>query len=195
MRSTPLRTATLAALAVLALTGCREDTLPTRPPDATETSFFRHPPAPGFEALARRTPLEQERVVHGTIGPLGGRLEIPEAGITFIVPAGALSHPVEITVRAHAGAVMAFDFAPHGLRFLEPATVEMRVLGTGAEARLAAASPSGDGPGRLDRFMGVYFTGEPESGVEPVETFRTYRSGDAVAFDIEHFSGYVCATG
>ena len=68
-----------------------------------------------------------------TIGPRGGRIEIAEAGVALTVPAGALTEPVEITVRAPAGAEMAFEFEPHGLQFLTPATIEVRVHGTESE--------------------------------------------------------------
>ena len=47
----------------------------------------------------------------------------------------------------------------------------------------------------LEHFLGVYFTGDRHEGVEALEVLPTYRKGDAVAFDVEHFSGYVCATG
>jgi hypothetical protein len=184
----------IAAL-VLVLAACADAPLPTQAPASPETAFFSRPPAPGFDAVARISPLEQELVVSGTIGSAGGRLEIAEAGVTFVVPRGALSGPVEITMKALSGREMAFDLQPHGLRFLKPATIELRVGATAAAGHLPTRGPAAAEGASLERFLGVYFTGDPALGVEPLETLPAYRSRDAVAFDIHHFSGYVCATG
>ena len=193
MRPSVVRTAVCTLLLALASAGCDERTLPTEP-SAPERPFFSRPPAPGFVALARSTSLSQEHAVSRTIGPLGGRIEIAEAGVALSVPAGALAAPVKITVRAPAGAEMAFEFEPHGLEFLTPATIEVRVRGTEAE-ELLDLSARGVDRLPLDRFLGVYFGDDRGRGVEPLEILPAYRRGDAVAFDVEHFSGYVCATG
>lgn len=59
-----------------------------------------------------------------TIGPLGGR--ISAGPHTFVVPAGALSSPVTITMTAPTGlGVNAVTFQPEGLRFNRPAALTM----------------------------------------------------------------------
>lgn len=180
---------------VFVLAGCADAPLPTQAPGSPETAFFSRPPAPGFDAVVRMSPLEQELVVSRIIGSAGGRLEIAEAGIAFVVPEGALSASVAITVKALAGREMAFDFQPHGLLFLKPATIKLDLRQTTSAERLPADGPAAIPGASLDRFLGVYFTGDPERGVDPVEVLPVYRSRDGVAFDIHHFSGYVCATG
>jgi hypothetical protein len=180
---------------LLVLVACADAPLPTQAPSSPETAFFSRPPAPGFDAVARLTPLEQELVVSRTIGSAGGRLEIAEAGIVFVVPEGALSVPVAITMTALAGREMAFDFQPHGLRFLKPPTIKLDLRATTAAGHLPALEPTAVQGTSLERFLGVYFTGDPARGVEPLEVLPAYRSRDGVAFDIRHFSGYVCATG
>ena len=184
----------VAAL-VLTLVACADTPLPTQAPESPESAFFSRPPAPGFDAVARLVPLEQELVVSRTIGTEGGRLEIAEAGVTFVVPEGALSRPVEITMTALAGREMAFDFQRHALRCRRRTTIEVRVGSTAAAGRLPADGPAAVRGAGLERFLGVYFDGDPAEGVEPLETLPAYRSRDAVAFDVNHFSGYVCATG
>ena len=126
-----------------------------------------------------------------TIGTERGRLEIAEAGVTIVVPEGALDAPVRITVTALAGEHMAFDLQPHGLRFLRPATIEVDVNRTEAADGLRTT----DGAVDVERFLGVLFEGDPTLGVEPLETLPAYRKGGTVAFDGAYFRGYVCATG
>jgi len=195
MRPTVDRTAVLVLFLTLAFTGCAEDSNLTDVTDAPATTFFRRAPAPGFDALQRATPLNQEISVSRIVGPQGGLLELKEAGVTFRVPAGALTEPVEITMTALAGHAMAFDFAPHGLEFLTPASISVRVGGTTVDGLLDLEGRDPEDGTRLDRFLGVYFEGEPEEGVEPLENLETYWDEGSVAFDIMHFSGYVCATG
>jgi len=195
MRPTVDRTAAFVLFITLALAGCTETSTLTDVSDLAEATFFRRAPAPGFEAVRRATPLNQEISVSRIIGPQGGILELQEAGVRFRVPAGALTEAVEITMTALAGDAMAFDFAPHGLEFLTPASISVGVPGTVEEGLLDLVRRDTESGAPLDRFIGVYFEGEPDEGVEPLESFETYLDGGAVTFDIMHFSGYVCATG
>ena len=47
----------------------------------------------------------------------------------------------------------------------------------------------------LDRFLGVYFAGDEASGYEALENLDAYLLDGSIVFEIEHFSGYVCASG
>ncbi len=190
MRRTVEFAAAFALAASVTLVGCTESS-PTTLSDDLSTSFFARPPAPGFDALRRAAPLAHDVTVTRLIGPEGGRIAIPEAGITFVVPPNALGEATEITMKALAGEATAVEFAPHGLEFDVPASMHVRPEGTLAEPTWLQR-PNGTS---LDRFMGVYFEGDPDLGVEPVENIPTYVQDGAIVFDVQHFSGYVTASG
>ena len=190
MRKT-VRIAAAFALATSAvMTGCSEQ-LPTTPMDDLEASFFLHPPAPGFDALTRNVPLARDVAITRLVGAAGGRLDIDEAGISFVIPPNALSEETWITMTAIEGEAMAVEFAPHGLEFAVPSTLHFRARGTPAETEILQR-PNG---ASLERFLGVYYRGDPLIGVEPLENISTYVLDGSIVFDIEHFSGYVCASG
>ncbi len=136
-------------------------------------------------------PLSVDLSVTRVIGRDGGRLEIAEAGISFVIPPDALMEATTITMTALAGDAMAVEFAPRGLEFEIPATVHIRARGTPAEERVLQK----DEGEPLDSFLGVYFDGDPQVGVDPLENIATYLLEGAIVFEIGHFSGYVCASG
>ena len=188
MRRTVEMTAVIVLAASLSLVGCA-DPLPTGA--VNDASYFTRPPAVGFEALRRTVPLSVDLSVTRVIGRDGGRLEIDEAGITFVIAPDALTEATTITMTALAGDAMAVEFAPHGLEFAIPATMHMLARGTPAEAQLLHEI---DGE-PLDLFLAVYFDGNPEIGVDPLENIATYLLDGAIVFRVGHFSGYVVATG
>jgi hypothetical protein len=124
--------------------------------------------------LTREEPLRRDEVVSETIGRWGGTLYLPRAGLSVTVPPGALNGPTRITVRAPAGDLLGYEFAPHGLEFNRPVILTQEV------SRRAAA----------EGLEVVYFDGElqPTVGVLEVLPVATFR--DRAVFSIEHFSGY-----
>ena len=70
--------------------------------------------------LLRTTPLKASVTASATIGALGGVLAIPSAGITVIVPPLAVLSPTKMSVTALAGSSVAYEFAPHGIKFTVP---------------------------------------------------------------------------
>jgi hypothetical protein len=82
--------------------------------------------------LLRTTPLAEDITVVETIGTAGGKLSIPAAGVTVVIPAGALSTPTEITMTARKGSLVAYDFAPHGITFARPLVFTQKLSGTRA---------------------------------------------------------------
>ena len=63
-----------------------------------------------------------EQSVSAVIGPDGGTLSLPGSDFSMDIPSGALASPTTITVVAKAGAHVAYEMLPHGLRFLKPVT-------------------------------------------------------------------------
>lgn len=190
-RSVEIIAATTVAV-TLALGGCAESPNPTQPVD--EPAFFSHEPAPGYTVIRRDVPLAGDQSVTRTLGPEGGELEIAAAGIRLSIPAGALSRPTEITLRARAGSAMAFELAPGGLELDAAATVEVRAAGTGASTLVAGAEPGST----LDGVLGVVFEDQREGAAEPVGVLRAVRSENDHAIVVEIMSllaGYATASG
>ena len=217
MNVNPVTTVALALAAGLAAAGCSDIRTPTEsPPDPIQPQpFFSYAPATGFDALRRHEPLLTDVSTSQVIGVEGGEIVIPTAGVSLVVPALALSADTQITVTALAGDAVAFEFAPHGLQFLVPAAIRVRVEGTEAEDELEdLLEDTSSGHDRdddeedlddldsgsfvvpLNSFIGVYFEGDPSLGVvEPLERIDTFLQDGHIVFPIQHFSGYVTASG
>jgi len=125
-----------------------------------------------------------------SIGPKGGVLNLPSAGLSVVVPAGALSKMTTLSVSARAGQTLSYEFEPHGTQFAVPLRVTQSFGTTG----LTSAS--------LSSLHAVYFADESQVNEEqglvvPTELMNV--SVDAangqVSFEIHHFSGYLFATG
>lgn len=137
--------------------------------------------------LERTVPLTEEESATRTIGPAGGLLILPRAGLTVVVPPLALSAPVAITVRAPAGDLVGYHFAPHGLEFDLPVQVTQDLTHT--ELPLLG--------GLLGLGLdAVYFEGALGPLVTVLETLPVLPSlgGTLGVFQLAHFSGYVIAT-
>jgi len=123
----------LPAAAILAVTvwSCRPDNSPTgvsvtSPPPvsgdlvsgvvSTPTSLV------GKLGLLKCTPLPYAKS-STVIGPLGGTLRIGQSTLT--IPAGALARSVQITGEQLSDTVNSVRFAPEGLQFAKPASLQM----------------------------------------------------------------------
>lgn len=147
--------------------------------------------------LERTSPLSRDISASAAIGKNGGTIEIPEAGIKFIVPSNALVPPsrqktVTITVTALKGDEVAYTFQPHGLSFREPVRIEQDLKGTTAEFDRSI----------LDYATGAYFPSLDDldvvSGIASVLEYRPTSvdvTGNKIKFTVGHFSGYLIATG
>ena len=82
--------------------------------------------------LQRNTALAANITVTETIGVAGGTLSIPAAGVTVVIPAGALSSNTVITMTARQGRLVAYDFAPHGIVFAKSLVFTQNLAGTNA---------------------------------------------------------------
>ena len=138
--------------------------------------------------LQRTTPLSAPITVSKTIGYFGGTLSIPAAGVTVIVPVGALDQPTEITMTARAGSLVAYDFAPHGVVFKRPLVFSQSLRGTNATLLSAPflklgyyedASLLGKTTAVVSELVGGVFTALNWTFTAP----------------IKHFSGYVVSCG
>ena len=138
--------------------------------------------------VLRNRPLEQPITVRKTIGRAGGSLSIPDAGITVIVPFGALDRDTEITMTARAGYLLAYDFEPHGVTFNVPLVFRQSLNNTNAGLLSPLALKLGyyEDPSLLGKTTAL--VSEVIGGVTSILT-RTFTA------PIKHFSGYIIICG
>jgi hypothetical protein len=138
--------------------------------------------------ILRSKPLPYPITVRKTIGRSGGVLSIAAAGVTVVVPAGALNGDTQITMTARAGSLLAYDFEPHGVVFNVPLVFTQNLNGTNA----GLLSPLGlklgyySDPSLLGKTTAL--VSELLQGVTSLLT-RTFTA------PIKHFSGYVVICG
>lgn len=140
------------------------------------------------EVLQRNAPLPRTYTSAATIGSAGGSITIPEAGFRIDFPAGAVNAPVQITVRALAGRNVAYDFAPHGLRFARTPTITQNLQGTAAYGSTSARAglEGAYAPDLLSLLAGLLRITETRPTTVQVDTWQ-------MRWTVEHFSGYVAS--
>jgi hypothetical protein len=188
------RVGTLALL-VLSAVGCSADRPALLGPVVTETQAQDGAsPVEATESATlceRLTPLAQTISASATIGAGGGSLELKEAGVRLIVPAGAVQGPTTFAVTALAGGAVAYEFEPHGSRFPVPLTIEQTTKGLDwrkvTDYRQLEAAYFADAS-QIDE----------ASGQAAVNEFLPlswdYIKGK-LQFKVTHFSGYMVSTG
>jgi hypothetical protein len=138
--------------------------------------------------LKRTTPLAAPITVSRTIDSRGGVLSIPQAGVTVVVPYGALTRATTITMTARAGYLVAYDFAPHGITFARPLVFTQRLSGTNASLLSAP-------------FLKLAYYQDPSLLGELTATVSELIGGVSnlltwtFSAPIKHFSGYLVTCG
>lgn len=173
-------------LGSLALGACSDNTTAPEPaaPDPSASLVGGLLPLGGntVEVAHRTVPLAEDEVASAVVGKWGGILRLPRAGLTVVIPPGALRGEQRITVTAPAGDLVGYHFAPHGLEFRRTASVFQDLDNTDV--------------GLLDNPVAAYFEGDLGPLVEALEILRLNLIGllGIAEFRIDHFSGYVIAT-
>jgi hypothetical protein len=141
-----------------------------------------------MKGLQRTTALSAPITVSKSIGTDGGTLAIPAAGVTVVIPKGALTKTTTITMTARAGTLVAYDFAPHGIVFAKPLVFTQSLKGTNASLLTA-----------LSLRLGYY---ADESLLTKTGGLVTELLGGVVntlswtfTSSISHFSGYIVTCG
>lgn len=138
--------------------------------------------------VLRNTPLPYPITVSKTIGSAGGVLSIPAAGVSVVVPPGALNGDTQITMTARAGSLLAYDFAPHGVVFNLPLTFNQNLNGTNA----GLLAPLGL---KLGYYSDPSLLGQTTALVSELITGVTNLLSRTFTAPIKHFSGYVVICG
>ena len=189
MRSPSIRALAVAAL-VLSASCDRAVTAPA--PAGTSANYTILGSPTVVQVVQRNTPLPAPLSTSAVIGPLGGQLSIPAAGLKVVVPALALTSPTRITVTAVAGSQVAYEFEPHGIRFLVPLVVSQNLVGTNANTASLLSKGLVAGYFRslsdLDPLAGTGLVTELLGVAINLNT-------KTATFPVFHFSGYLVATG
>jgi hypothetical protein len=194
------RPAGFLAVAALAFTTACADglTAPTQAPDATRSNGLLSTTVSTLlstlipvKALTRTTAVTTNitRSVKFTKS-VGGTIAIPELGLSVTVPAGALPRDtMTITVTAEKGRMIAYDFQPHGTKFLKPLVFRQDLAGTSWGTTL------------LGSLNGGYFKSTTQ--LDPLKNTALLDEllpavillNRQVTFNINHFSGYMVSSG
>lgn len=174
----------IAGLVIFAVFACGEPTSPNAGADATPSFSRTAPKLAG--ALVRRLHNIAPEHASAVIGPAGGTIRLPHAGLTLVIPAGALSQSVTITARSNSRELVSYAFAPHGLIFNRPIEIDQDLseIRAPGNANLVGGYLS---HGRLDVDSG---------GVGHfAQLMPVHRTEAVVGFFTVHFSGYALASG
>jgi hypothetical protein len=120
----------------------------------------------------------------------GGKIEIEEAGLRIDVPPAAIATTsLVITVTVLPGKSVAYDFQPHGTKFLKPLAFRQDLVGTSWDHSGFKGTINGGyfkDRGQLDLLNGLALQDE----LFPVE-IKTHEA----RYNINHFSGYMVSSG
>jgi len=185
------RTLVTAALAVAAAAGCSGDaaTAPTGLDPALRKEIVNPPVLASI--LIRTRPILFLQKTSATIGPDGGSLSLPGAGLKVVIPAGALARNTRISVSAYPGLLVAYGFEPHGIRFQAPLSVTQDLTYTLPLSLVG-------GTGYEGGYVADESTLDQNSAQALVDEFvptSVASDGKSVSIAVSHFSGYIIATG
>jgi hypothetical protein len=205
-----LRTfASISFAALLGLAACRDVVAPQTPPPAPPpNALLGIISIPILDPILASIPLLGPLLVPDTvvvvqrlqalpyditqtklIGSGGGQISIPAAGVTLIVPYGAVDYATPITMTALAGRGVAYEFGPSGMTFKKPLTIKQDLSVTSIDPRLLSKL----------KFSGGYFKsrkyllGGLLGIIYELLSATTSASGTSVQFNVKHFSGYLIA--
>lgn len=143
-------------------------------------------------ALTRKLQLPQDQWASAFVSPTrGGVLQLQPAGLTVVIPPGAVSRSMVIWAKARRGSLVAYEFGPHGTQFLVPITMTQDLKPTSWYSGLDPSAVSvgyfkdgaqvddAAGRARIDEFLPI----------------KVLTSGNKVQFEVRHFSGYLLSTG
>lgn len=189
MRLRPLPTFAAALVALLTIAGCGRDTAtaPSQPTQIAPASSASHTLLGSpitVTPLLRVTPLAQDIVVSKTIGLLGGTISVPGAGLTVVVPPLAVSKSTVFKITARAGSQVAYDFEPHGTKFLLPLVTTQNLTGMQGDGSLLSLLQ-----------LGYYPDGTHPTTVTELLTVTVSLLHLTAVSTVWHFSGYIYLTG
>lgn len=196
MRLRSLTTFAVAVAATFFASACASDSStspqsPVAPPSAASRDLLGGLLGGGSTAgtktvvpLLRTTPLAADVSVSQTIGPLGGVLAIPQAGLTIVVPPLAVGKATAFKITARKGSYLAYDMEPHGTKFLVPLVATQSLVNTSARGLL-----------NLSLSLGYYPDPAHVTSVSELLGVQVDLLRLTAVSTIPHFSGYIYVGG
>ena len=145
--------------------------------------------------VTRNTPLADDVTWSFTAGPAGAVSTNPGVGLTIVVPPLALSRTLTITVTALEGSALAYKFEPHGLVFSRKLTLTQDLRGTSAGGLLGGLLSTTSLSAAYFATDRLETTGDGLAKVTEILPALTSVLTKTVSFGVEHFSGYIVASG
>ena len=148
------------------------------------------------QGLLRTVPLSAPVVVVKTLSSGGGGITVPGTDFQLQVPNGAFTgKSMTFTITALAGNVVAYDFQPHGYKFLKPLKFVQQLGHTNwKDLKLPAGfQPDWNGAYFADQSQIDLLTGT--AVVNELLPANVNVSGATLTFPIPHFSGYMVSSG
>jgi hypothetical protein len=205
VRSLAALVAAVAVSVTLAACGATDSTAPTTPAVAAPDHVAAAPTDSANQSLLggllggllgstqeitpllRTTNISSPITVSKRIGILGGVIAIPQAGLTIVVPPLAVPVTKTISVTALAGNKVAYEFAPHGLKFTLPLVMTQNLRNT--EAR------SGGLLDALSLKVGYFPDANRVTSVTELLNVQVDLLNQTAITTLWHFSGYIYASG
>ena len=190
MRFGQFRTLVVAAAGALLINACGMSDGPFAPQQAAPTNPASRSllsSSVTVTPLNRTKPLAKPITTSASVGVLGGKLSIPEAGLTVIVPPLALKSAKLVTITALAGSSVAYTFEPQGTTFLVPLVVTQDLRNTDAKSS-GLINP-------LSLFVGYFPDNKNILSVTELLNVGVNLLNQSATFTVTHFSGYIVASG
>jgi len=178
-------------LSVVLLAGCARDAVspvePTVSAPSTPSAGLLSGLLQPVLGVTRTTALSKDVTVSAVIGKAGGTITIPDAGLTLVVPPGAVSSNTKFTATAVAGRMVAYEFEPHGTKFAVPLQFSQDLRKVTLVSTLTAPFLNGayfSSRDNLNQTLGIAAVTELLPATVDLLKLR-------VSFPIKHFSGYL----
>ena len=141
-------------------------------------------------ALMRTTPITVPIMRSVTLHATGGTLQIPEAGLMVTIPRGAVGDSTAtITATALPGSAVAYDFQPHGAKFLTQLKINQSLAATtwaGNTGMMNIGAGYFASNSQVNTYTGAAQLNEVITGTVAGGTYQFY---------VGHFSGYLVSWG
>ena len=178
-----------ATIAVAAACASETATAPAEPDVAVRAGVLPPGQAKKATGLERNVALSKPLTVSRLLtAKAGGSLAVPDLDVTLTVPKGAIPRDtMTITMTVIPGKIIAYDFEPHGTKFLKALTLSVNVKATKHELKKTP-------------LFGGYFksnaqvdAAKGQVGID--EVLSATLRGNTLLLNLWHFSGYMVSTG
>jgi hypothetical protein len=175
-------------LAALGLAGCATDSTTAPPVVPTQASPALLGTLLTKHAVNWKWEYKNDITVSATIDASGGTITMPGSGFTLVVPPKAVTKAVKFSVTAVKGKIVAFEFAPHGMKFPVALIAKQNLDYTSWNYLQGVLLQAGYFSDRTSLFQdaGLVLVSETISGTTSLLTHE-------FTWPIKHFSGYAVA--